>query len=191
MMTMNNMLKKLQKLVVAIMLGLLMSAPVSLNIAAANADTNQQILIAKITGTTDPTKDAAVDAAVDKTANSSNQASDKASSVKTNKPTTLETFNVSKFLHVEGQNTSQFNQNEKVSPIIKFILKVIDILVKILGSVAMLVLIIGGIIMIASGGNEQQLETGKNTLKYGIIGLAVALSSFLIITFVNNFLSIK
>ncbi len=49
---------------------------------------------------------------------------------------------------------------------------------------ALVFFIIGGIILLSSGGNEEKIKTGKNTLIWAVIGLFVAFSSYIILRFV-------
>ena len=48
-----------------------------------------------------------------------------------------------------------------ISPIMEVILKAIDMLVTIIGSVAVLILIIGGLLLATASGNEQQIQKAK------------------------------
>lgn len=104
-------------------------------------------------------------------------------------PNTSQSFNVDDYLTISNEHGTYFNDGEHSSAV-NFIIRVINIMVRIIGSVAMLILIIGGLILITAHGSEPMLEKGKDTIKYGLIGLVIALSSALIITFINNFLSV-
>lgn len=103
-------------------------------------------------------------------------------------PSTSHSFNVDKYLTISSEHSAYFDGEN--SSAVNFAIRVINVMVRIIGSVAMLILILGGLILITAHGNEQQLEKGKDTIKYGLIGLTVALSSSLIIAFINNFLSV-
>lgn len=76
-----------------------------------------------------------------------------------------------------------------ISPIMEVILKAIDMLVTVIGSVAVLILIIGGILLATASGNEQQIQKGKDAMKYAIIALMVTFLSFIIVTFVQSVLT--
>jgi hypothetical protein len=54
------------------------------------------------------------------------------------------------------------------------------------GVVSLLMFIMAGIRLIYSGGDAKKVEAGKNTLIYGIIGLAVVLLSFAIISIISQ-----
>lgn len=77
-------------------------------------------------------------------------------------------------------------EEEKISVVTAFILEGIELLTKIVGSVAFLVLIIAGIWMIVSLGNEQQVTKGKTMFLYAILGLIFTFFSYLIVTFLQN-----
>lgn len=104
-------------------------------------------------------------------------------------PNAAHSFNVDDYLTISNEHGAYFNDGEHSSAV-NFIIRAINIMVRVIGSVAMLILIIGGLILITAHGSEPMLEKGKDTIKYGLIGLVIALSSAIIIAFVNNFLSI-
>lgn len=49
-------------------------------------------------------------------------------------------------------------------------------------SIAVLVIIWGGVNYLTSAGNESQAENGKNTIKYGIMGLVIAGIAYALVT---------
>lgn len=63
---------------------------------------------------------------------------------------------------------------------------VINVLLSIIGVIAVVMLIIGGIRYTTSQGNEKAIEGAKNTILYAIIGIVVAFAAFALITFVIN-----
>ena len=67
-----------------------------------------------------------------------------------------------------------------------FIIRAINFLAMVIGSFSLLVIIIGGVILLGSGGSESAVQKGKDTIKYAIIGLAIALSAFYITAFVQS-----
>lgn len=79
-------------------------------------------------------------------------------------------------------------EDSEISPAAEIILKIIDMLVMIIGSVAVLVLIIGGLMLATASGNEQQIQKGKDAMKYAIAGLVVTFLSFITVTFVQSIL---
>jgi hypothetical protein len=63
---------------------------------------------------------------------------------------------------------------------------IINILLALLGVIAVLFIIIGGYRMITSSGDTTNFEKGQKTVTYAIIGLVVAVLAFTIITVIGN-----
>ena len=61
---------------------------------------------------------------------------------------------------------------------------VIDILLFIIGAVAVIMIILGGIRYVLSNGDSSQISGAKNTILYAVIGLVVALLAYAIVNFV-------
>lgn len=99
-----------------------------------------------------------------------------------------EQFEVSKLFKTETQGQSYFNDTEQ-PPLIAVILMGINFLARIVGTVGVLIIIMGGIVMISSTGNETMINKGKDMFKYAIVGVIVALLSYIITTFFQTFLS--
>ncbi|HTL39342.1 MAG TPA: hypothetical protein VL306_00815 [Methylomirabilota bacterium] len=66
-----------------------------------------------------------------------------------------------------------------------------NILLPIVGIIAILFVIIGGFQLITARGNEEQAEAGKKTLTNAIIGLVVVILSYVIVVVVINALNGK
>lgn len=99
-----------------------------------------------------------------------------------------EQFKVSEYLKAGDQHKMGYFEQAKgsdISPIQEVVLRVIDILIMVIGSIASLALIIGGIMFIVGAGNEQTVQRGKDIFKFSLLGLIVAIFSFIIITFVE------
>lgn len=67
-----------------------------------------------------------------------------------------------------------------------FIKSIINILLFVIGIIAVLMIIVGGIRYVVSGGDSNAVTGAKNTILYSIIGLVVALMAFAIVNFVLN-----
>lgn len=92
-------------------------------------------------------------------------------------------FSVGSYLMAPGQK----NIITKDTPVIAvFIIRMINYLALTIGSFAFLTIVIGGIMLVTSGGQEQQISKGKDIIKYAIIGLAVALAAYFITAFVQS-----
>lgn len=60
----------------------------------------------------------------------------------------------------------------------------INVVLSVVGVVAVVVLIVGGISFITSQGDAGKVTKARNTILYGVVGLIVALLSFAIVNFV-------
>lgn len=63
---------------------------------------------------------------------------------------------------------------------------VTNLLLFILGAVAVIVIIVGGIKYTASDGDAAKIKSAKNTILYAVVGLAVAIMAGAIVNFVVN-----
>lgn len=66
------------------------------------------------------------------------------------------------------------------------IAKIIRVILGFLGIMAVSLVLYGGWLWMGSGGNEQKIEDAKRVLKNAVIGLAIILASFGIVTFIIN-----
>ncbi len=68
---------------------------------------------------------------------------------------------------------------------------VISLLLFLIFSAGLLFTIIGGIMIMTSGGNKEGTAKAKNTVTYALLGVALALASFVILTIIGNFFGVK
>ncbi len=66
-----------------------------------------------------------------------------------------------------------------------------DVLIFIIGAIAVLMIIIGGIRYVLSAGDQTALTSAKNTILYAVIGLVVAFTAYAIVHFVYSAFNIK
>jgi len=66
----------------------------------------------------------------------------------------------------------------------KFILDLINTLLFLLGTIAIIAIIVGGIRYTTSDGDSSKVKQGKDTVLYAVIGLIVALLAYTIVNFV-------
>ncbi len=59
-----------------------------------------------------------------------------------------------------------------------------NILVFIIGAVAVLMIIVGGLRYTLSGGDQGTITSAKNTILYAVVGLVVAVAAYAIVNFV-------
>lgn len=59
---------------------------------------------------------------------------------------------------------------------------VLNFLLSIVGILGIIMLVIGGIMYLTAAGNEERIETGKEIVKYAIIGILVSLAALTIVS---------
>ncbi|MFZ1243331.1 MAG: hypothetical protein WAQ22_04305 [Candidatus Saccharimonas sp.] len=62
--------------------------------------------------------------------------------------------------------------------------KVSNILLFLIGAIAVIMIIFGGIRYVISGGNATQVQGAKNTIMYALVGIIVALLAYAAVNFV-------
>lgn len=62
--------------------------------------------------------------------------------------------------------------------------QIVNVLLFVLGAIAVIAIIIGGIRYATSNGDSSQITSAKNTVLYAIIGLIVAILAYAIVNFV-------
>lgn len=65
-----------------------------------------------------------------------------------------------------------------------FIKNIVNILLYIIGAIAVLMIIIGGLRYVISGGDSGQTKSARDTVLYAVIGLVIAVMSYAIVNFV-------
>ncbi len=85
-----------------------------------------------------------------------------------------------------GSSLCADSKNANKSSSDKLIANIINILLYIIGTAAVIVIIIAGIRYTTSGGSQQAVEGAKKMLLGGVIGLAVAIFAYAIARFVVN-----
>jgi len=61
---------------------------------------------------------------------------------------------------------------------------VVNVIVGVIGFVAVIMMIMGGISFVTSQGDASKVAKARNTILYGVVGLVVALLAFAIVNFV-------
>ena len=64
------------------------------------------------------------------------------------------------------------------------IAQIINVLLFVIGAIAVIMIILGGIRYVLSNGDSSQITSAKNTVLYSVIGLVVALLAYAIVNFV-------
>jgi len=78
----------------------------------------------------------------------------------------------------EGQPTELFNGSAALIP------RAINLMLFIVGILAIFMLIFGGIRYVVSGGDANRVKDAKNTILYAIIGLVVAILGYAIVQWI-------
>lgn len=65
-----------------------------------------------------------------------------------------------------------------------FIKKIVNLLLYILGAVAVVMIVIGGVRYTTSNGDSSQTKAAKDTIMYAVVGLVVAVMAYAIVNFV-------
>lgn len=70
---------------------------------------------------------------------------------------------------------------EEIAGIFCVVGKVINLLIGVVGAVAVLYMVYGGIMYMASGGDMKQLESAKAAITYSLLGLAITIGAILVV----------
>lgn len=102
-----------------------------------------------------------------------------------------DTFSVNKYLKTEEQTsmvpgTTSDATSATSTGVVGFLIKAIDLFVKIIGAIALVVFILGALLTILSEGKEDRLEKGKSAMVYALIGLVITFMAFIIVSFVQS-----
>ena len=65
---------------------------------------------------------------------------------------------------------------------------VINLLIFVIGIIAVIMVVVGGLRYVLSGGDSAGINTAKNTILYAIVGLVVAILAYSIVNFVLTWL---
>lgn len=83
----------------------------------------------------------------------------------------------------EGQPTELFSGPDAIVP------KVINLMLFVVGVLAVFMIIYGGIRYVLSGGDSKKVTDAKNTVLYAIVGLVVAIVGYSFVNWVSQVLS--
>lgn len=70
------------------------------------------------------------------------------------------------------------------SDVSTLVARIINIILGLVGVLALVMFIYGGIMWMTSGGNEQKIKKGKDTLVWATLGLAIIFFSYAMVNFV-------
>lgn len=81
-------------------------------------------------------------------------------------------------------NDSTVCANKDGDKIADFVRKIINVLVYLSGSIAVIMIIVGGIRYMTSNGDASKTASAKNTILYSVVGLVVVVMAYAIVAFV-------
>jgi len=64
--------------------------------------------------------------------------------------------------------------------------EITNVLLFVIGAIAVIMIVIGGLRYVISGGDAKQVDAAKNTILYAIIGIIIALLAYAAVGFVTN-----
>jgi len=62
--------------------------------------------------------------------------------------------------------------------------KIVNLLLYVIGAVAVIMIVVGGIKYVVSNGDSSAVTSAKNTIFYAVIGIVVAILAYAIVNFV-------
>lgn len=89
------------------------------------------------------------------------------------------------------QGSSYDTGNYQLNDLVQVGVNVTEIILGIVGSLALLMFVYGGIVMLISAGNSEKVTQAKNILIASVVGLAIVFASYIIIQFVMGALGVS
>jgi len=80
----------------------------------------------------------------------------------------------------------EYEDIEQKGDLTSIVKTIINVIIGVVGFVAVVMMIIGGISFITSQGDAAKVTKARNTILYGVVGLIVAILAFAIVNFVLN-----
>lgn len=96
-------------------------------------------------------------------------------------------LNLDCILKTSNQDQSYLLTTEDTAPVENLLIRVIDYMLAIVGSISLLMIIIAGFMIITSPGNENQRTKANDMIASSLIGLVFAFTSYILVNFVQGF----
>ncbi len=94
--------------------------------------------------------------------------------------------------HLINVESSGYRKGDyQLSDLVILIITASNLILRFVGSLALLFFIYGGIMFLISSGNTEQVTKAKGIIKAAVIGLIIVFASFVIISFVLKALGIE
>jgi hypothetical protein len=77
----------------------------------------------------------------------------------------------------------------KDNSLLPTITKIIDVVIGVLGLVAVFVIVLGGVQFVTASGDPTKVKKAKDAILYGVIGLVIAILAYPIVNFVLSSIS--
>lgn len=71
--------------------------------------------------------------------------------------------------------------------LLDILLRTLNFLLSIFGTLAIIMLVIGGLMYLVAGGDEKRIDTGKKIVKFAVIGIVVCFSALIIVKQIAKF----
>lgn len=91
----------------------------------------------------------------------------------------------------EGPTGCQYQGVATIQGIECLIANVLSVAITLIGVTGFVMMIFGAFRYLISGGNSKETESAQKTLTYAVIGLVVALSSFIILNLIVQFTGVE
>lgn len=91
----------------------------------------------------------------------------------------------------EGPGACAYEGVATIQGIECLLANVLSVAITLIGLAGFIMMIVGAFRYLISGGNSKETETARNTMTYAVIGLVVALASFIILNIIAEFTGIK
>ncbi|MEK7672655.1 MAG: hypothetical protein AAB373_02105 [Patescibacteria group bacterium] len=85
-----------------------------------------------------------------------------------------------------GEQPKKYFNDKNNSPIVSFVIDVIDFFTTIMGTVAVILFIAAGFMLMIANGEQQTIDKAKEIIKYGILGLVITFLSYVIVISVQS-----
>lgn len=71
------------------------------------------------------------------------------------------------------------------------IANIFTVIITVIGLAGFVMFLVGSFRWLVSGGNSKGIDTAKGTMTYAVVGLVVALSSFIVLNLIANFTGVQ
>ncbi len=88
--------------------------------------------------------------------------------------------NTESYFDTETEKLDLAGKEENVG-IVTTVVNIVNVVLGLLGLIAVIIILIGGFRWMTAQGAEDKVEKAKDTIKYGLIGLAIILLAYLIV----------